>query len=154
MATRMRRAMPRERRRPGTSQSARPLIDPEQLADHVRARRRAEGLSIRQAAKVIGISAPTLSRVERGDYLPERDTLFKLARWVEMPIDEALDLPSQEERNRLVHSPGASTLEAIELHLRADKELSREDAGALAEMFRVAYEHLRTTREHQRGRGR
>jgi hypothetical protein len=41
-----------------------------------------------------------------------------------------------------VHGPSASTLEAIELHLRADKDLSREDAEALTEMFRVAYEHL------------
>jgi len=46
-------------------------------------------------------------------------------------------------RHRAVHDPGASTLEAVELHLRADKNLKREDADALTEMFRVAYEHLK-----------
>ena len=45
-------------------------------------------------------------------------------------------------RHRAVHDPGASTLEAVELHLRADKNLKREDADALTEMFRIAYEHL------------
>lgn len=41
-----------------------------------------------------------------------------------------------------MHDPDASTLEAVELHLRADKNLEREDADALTEMFRVAYQHL------------
>jgi hypothetical protein len=33
------------------------------------------------------------------------------------------------------------------MHLRADKNLKREDADALTEMFRVAYEHLAGTQK-------
>jgi hypothetical protein len=34
-------------------------------------------------------------------------------------------------------------MEAIELHLRADKELSNADAETIAQMVRLAYERLR-----------
>jgi hypothetical protein len=34
-------------------------------------------------------------------------------------------------------------MEAIELHLRADKDLSAADADAIAQMVRLAYDRLR-----------
>lgn len=114
------------------------LIDPVELGDRLRAKRRSQKLSIRQAAEETGVSAPTLSRVERG-HLPDSENLLRLARWAGLRIDPAT---ARAARNRGVHDPSASTLEAIELHLRADKHLTRDDAEALTEMFRVAYEHL------------
>jgi transcriptional regulator with XRE-family HTH domain len=117
------------------------MIDPLELGDRIRAKRRSKGLSIRQAAAETGVSAPTLSRVERGAHLPERENLLKLARWAGIRIDPDVHTGTRA-RNRAVHDPGASTLEAVELHLRADKNLGRADADALTEMFRVAYEHL------------
>lgn len=117
------------------------IIDPVELGDRIRAKRRSKGLSIRQAAEETGVSAPTLSRVERGTHLPERENLLRLARWAGIRIDPDVHAGARA-RNRVVHDPGASTLEAVELHLRADKNLKREDADALTEMFRVAYEHL------------
>jgi transcriptional regulator with XRE-family HTH domain len=122
------------------------IIDPVELGDRIRAKRRAKRLSIRQAAEQTGVSAPTLSRVERGAHLPERENLLRLARWAGIRIDPDVH-GGTRARNRAVHDPGASTLEAVELHLRADKNLKREDAEALTEMFRVAYEHLAGTRK-------
>ncbi len=117
------------------------IIDPVEFGDRVRAKRRSKGLSIRQAAAETGVSAPTLSRVEGGAHLPDRQNLLKLARWAGIPIDPGVHA-GVRARNRAIHDPGASPIEAVELHLRADKNLEREDADALTEMFRVAYEHL------------
>jgi transcriptional regulator with XRE-family HTH domain len=111
-------------------------IDASELASRLRARRRDRALSLRDAAAEIGVSAATLSRVERGDYLPERDNLFRLLRWLGVRT-AAPTTPAEP------HPPGAATMEAIELHLRADKDLSPEDAEAIAQMVRLAYGRLR-----------
>jgi transcriptional regulator with XRE-family HTH domain len=102
------------------------------LAGRVRARRRDLGVGMREAARQIGISAATLSRVERGGHLPDRENLFRFQRWLEP--ETAGDTEPREP-----HPPGASTMEAIELHLRADPDLASEDAEALARMMRLAY---------------
>jgi transcriptional regulator with XRE-family HTH domain len=109
-------------------------IAADELGARLRARRRDLGLSLRAAAAEVGLSAATLSRVERGDYLPERDSLFRLVSWLGLRSGEPYTEP---------HPPGAATMEAIELHLRADKELSTADADAIAQMVRLAYERLR-----------
>lgn len=111
-------------------------IDASELATRVKARRRELGISLRAAAAEVGVSAATLSRVERGDYLPDRDNLFRLLRWVGAPVVE----PSGPAEP---HPPGAATMEAIELHLRADKDLTAADADTIAQMVRLAYERLR-----------
>lgn len=91
-------------------------------------------MSLREAAADVGVSAATLSRVESGDYLPERDNLFRLLAWLGL----SGATPSSEP-----HPPGAATMEAIELHLRADKELSDADAETIAQLVRLAYERMR-----------
>jgi hypothetical protein len=45
-----------------------------------------------------------------------------------------------------IHPPTVDTIEAVELHLRADKNLSGEDAEALANLFRIAYDRFRIPR--------
>jgi len=109
-------------------------IAADELAARLSARRRERGMSLRAAAAEIGVSAATLSRVEGGAYLPERDNLFRLLEWLGVAGPETATEP---------HAPGASTLEAIELHLRADRELAAADADAIAQMVRLAYERLR-----------
>jgi transcriptional regulator with XRE-family HTH domain len=111
-------------------------IEASELATRLRARRRERALSLREAAAEIGVSAATLSRVERGDYLPERDNLFTLLRWLGVPA-AASPVPAEP------HAPGAATMEAIELHLRADKDLAPADADTIAQMVRLAYDRLR-----------
>ena len=115
-----------------------PAIDPAELAKRVRAKREAEKLSLRAAAKELGISASTLSRVENGTHVPESEHLVRLARWAGLPLDR----PARRRRPKDVHGPDASTMEAVELHLRADKELTVEDAEMLVDLMRRAYERL------------
>jgi transcriptional regulator with XRE-family HTH domain len=112
-------------------------IAADELAARLSARRRERALSLRAAAAEIGVSAATLSRVESGAYLPERDNLFRLLDWLGL----ARAQPAAEP-----HPPGAATLEAIELHLRADNDLSADDADAIAQMVRLAYTRLRRSR--------
>lgn len=119
-----------------------PLMDPADLARRVVAKRRADGLTLREAAAEIGVSVPTLSRVERGDHSPDRENLLRLARWVGLRIDPMVH--PRQSRNTLVHGQTASTLEAVELHLRADRNLADADAEVLTELFKIAYERLAT----------
>ncbi len=120
-------------------------IDPAHLAGRIRAHRRSRGLGIREAAEEAGISPATLSRVERGDYLPGRDNLLKLKAWLGEAID-ALDVrPSGHE------GEPESTPDAVALHLRADKNLSDAEAEILEEVFRSAYEALRRRRPDPAG---
>jgi transcriptional regulator with XRE-family HTH domain len=129
------------------------FIDAVDLGDRVRAKRRSKKLSIREAAEQIGVSAPTISRVERG-HLPERENLLRLARWAGVRIDPVLHDDARRVRNALVHGPEASTVEAVELHLRADKNLSRNDAETLSEMFRLAYDALSGKQARTKGKGK
>jgi transcriptional regulator with XRE-family HTH domain len=131
------------------------IIDPVELGDRLRARRHSEGLSIREVAQQIGVSAPTLSRVERGHHLPERENLLRIARWAGVRIDPSLHPDDARKlRNQLVHAPDASTIEAVEMHLRADKNLSRDDAEALSELFRAAYDAVSGKRPVKKGKAR
>lgn len=113
-------------------------VDRAVLAARVRAKRKSEGFSLRAAAKTLGMSAATISRVESGEHLPERDHLLRLARWAGVPLDH----DARRRRNRDVHGPGASTMEAVELHLRADNDLDADDAEMLVGLMRTAYARL------------
>ncbi len=116
-------------------------INAAELASRLREKRLARGLSLRQAAQEAGISATTFSRVERGDHLPDRENLLQLANWVGMTLEQVVSTPT--DHDVVTHSPEESTVEAVALHLRADKDLDPKDAQILMEVFRVAYENLR-----------
>ena len=124
-----------------TDRSRLPL-DPAQLATRVRAKRDAEGLSLRAAARELGMSAATLSRVESGDHLPERDHLLRLAGWAGI----SLGTSGRGRRSDDVHGHDASTVEAVELHLRADRDLDPEDAETLVQLVRTAYDRMSNRR--------
>jgi transcriptional regulator with XRE-family HTH domain len=114
------------------------LVDPVELATRVKAKRNSDGLSARAAAKLLGMSAATISRVESGEHLPERDHLFRLADWAGVPLGAS----TSKDRNDLVHGRNASTIEAVELHLRADGNLDPDDADLLVQLVRTAYDRM------------
>lgn len=103
----------------------------------IKAKRRETGKSLRESAQGSGISASTLSRLERGTMtsVPDTDTLTKIADWLTIPVESLLQDNTTTEKQ----APKLSTPELIEVHLRADKELSPETAKALAETFRLLY---------------
>lgn len=104
---------------------------------------------LREAADKAKISAATLSRLERGlsPTLPDATTLNKLARWLGVSVSDLL----QEHDASSKASPPENTLpEYVEVHLRADKNLSPKTAQALANMFKALYEQAATTRKSKK----
>jgi transcriptional regulator with XRE-family HTH domain len=110
-----------------------------QIGALIKAKRREKDFGLRAAADDSGVSASTLSRLERGaaTSLPDTDTLTKLADWLDMPLGEML------RENRIPDGgPDLTTPEIVEVHLRSDRELSPQTAKSLALMFRMLYEQL------------
>lgn len=111
------------------------------IGARVQAKRRKEGLGLRAASEKSGISASTLSRLERGvaTSLPDAETLSKLSTWLQVPVASlmAADLPVITEM-----APDLTTPEVVEVHLRADKHLSPTTADALSKMFKMLYDQF------------
>ena len=111
----------------------------DQLADYIQWKMDEEDLSLRAAAQKAKVSPATLSRIlKKGKKRPRPDmeTLAKIIRWVEVPIEKIIETPAgRRGENKM----GRSTLEEIQVHLRADKNLSSEAARAIADLVRVAY---------------
>src|ERR1700683_1258463 len=64
-------------------------VDTELLGDLIRRRRKSDGLSHRDAADQMGVSAPTLQRVEAGQP-PNSVNLIRIAEWLQLPVEELL----------------------------------------------------------------
>lgn len=117
----------------------------------VRKKRHSGGLTLRDVASQTGLKVPTISRVERGDAQDlEGGTLLALCTWVGVNPDNFNEgapatLP-RAANARVVHN----TPDAVELYLRADKNLDKRTASALSSLFRTAYEtmsnQMRTTK--------
>lgn len=97
-------------------------------------KRDALGLDHKSAASKIGISVASLERFERDATLAAGDDLSRLAAWA------GVDLTPDD------HRPGSGerSSKGFELHLRADKNLSDEDAELLVDLMQNASERLRT----------
>ena len=106
-----------------------------QIGALVRERRGAHG--VRHAAKEIGISAATLSRIENGKQ-PDLDTFAKLCRWLDISSSEFLDAGSTGATASEPASPVIATA-----HLRANRQIAPELAQALGEMI-VRAQHMFT----------
>ncbi len=109
----------------------------------IKAKRREKKLGLRAAADESGVSASTLSRLERGaaTSLPDSDTLTKLSEWLSTSIGSLLSSKQEVEGQE----PELTTPEVVEVHLRADRDLSLETAQALAQMFKTLYQHCLQT---------
>lgn len=82
-------------------------------------KRENEGLGLRAAAKQIGITHSTLSRVEKG-FLPDLETYKKIFRW--------LNIAMPEVSNDI-------EVAAPQVHFRREKTVSAEAAQSLAQMI-------------------
>lgn len=99
----------------------------ENLGRRVKDKRGAQG--VRSAAKEIGISHATLSRVERG-FLPDLENYKKICNWLGVDIE-----PVTASRN-------APPTGAAYVHFRKDPTTSPETAQALAELILAAQNAL------------
>lgn len=115
-------------------------IDVARLGRLVRKKRDENNLSLSDLAKITRMKIPTLSRIERG---ASKDvaaaSLLALSEWLG---EDWKQLRPQEpklvvRRKRVVeHTP-----DIVEVYLRADKNLDRQTAEALSQLFRNAYEN-------------
>lgn len=116
----------------------------------LKAKRREGGIGLRAAAHECGVSPSTLSRLERGvsPSLPDIETLAKLASWLNVSVDSLLFDDSDDREGEI---PSLTTPEVVEVHLRADKNLSSGTAQALSEMFQLLYSQFSNTAENETG---
>ena len=128
------------------ARTAKSLINTEELGRAIRRRRQELSLSLRDVADQTSVSASTLSRIENGTGKPDADNIARLTAWLDMPLDRILGRGRDEnDAKAVVYYPHESTPEIVEAHLRADRNLSPETAGALAQLFRVAYSQFSRT---------
>lgn len=102
-----------------------------QLGAVLKARRRAQRLSLRDLAAEIGVSLNTLSRVERG-YVPELKNFQRIVDWLDVPAEtflEPADTPT-------------STPQIIARHLHSDQRLTDRAATQIAQLVEEMYYKL------------
>ncbi|HEY0695194.1 MAG TPA: helix-turn-helix transcriptional regulator [Kribbella sp.] len=107
-----------------------------QLGAVLKARRRAQRLSLRDLAAEIGVSLNTLSRVERG-YVPELKNFQRIVDWLDVPAEAFLE-PADTP---------ASTPEIIARHLRSDQRLTDNAAAQIAQIVEEMYYKLAGERQ-------
>jgi transcriptional regulator with XRE-family HTH domain len=106
-------------------------INVDLVSELLRSKRTRGCLSLRDAATEIGVSAPTLQRLEAGQ-LPTASTLLKLSQWLGVAVDD-LSLAQNREKHR-------DTIEQIEILLRADPNLDSKAAATIASVARQVYD--------------
>jgi transcriptional regulator with XRE-family HTH domain len=114
-------------------------VDVERLGQRLRRVREERALTLDQLRQKTGVSVATLSRIERGGSKEiDAGTFIALCEWMGVRPAE-FSLVAEPPRVPGRKAP-ASTPEAVELYLRADKKLDPKTAALLAEMFKAAYE--------------
>lgn len=119
-----------------------PLVNVAELGKYLKRTRLNDHLSLRAVARETQVSASTLSRIENGSGVPDAETLARLARWLDIPLERIVETRGQDPLEAVVYYPHESTPDIVEAHLRADRNLNPETANALAELFRVAYKQF------------
>jgi transcriptional regulator with XRE-family HTH domain len=114
------------------------LVNVAELGTFIKRKREGERLSLRAVAKQTQVSASTLSRIENSTGTPDAETLARLAKWLNLPLDRIIGLQASME-NSFAQLMQGYTPDVVEAHLRADTNLTPENAAALSELFRLAY---------------
>ncbi len=116
-------------------------VDVERLGQRLRRVREDRELTLEGVWKATGVSVATLSRIERGGSKDvDGGTLVSLCKWMGARPEE-FRFNAEPPKTPGKRIP-ASTPEAVELYLRADKNLDPRTAALLSEMFRAAYQKL------------
>lgn len=120
-------------------------LDLSELPAEIRRVRKARHLSLKDMEKETGVSAATLSRLEREAGVPEIQVIHKLATWLGVSVrtagKEAPTVKTDEDLNRV-----------IAVHLRANKKLPAEVARAIIDSFEMVMK-LETQRAVESRRG-
>ena len=121
-------------------------IDLELLGQRLKRARKKHAVRLKDVSARTGVSIATLSRIERGEAKAiDGGTLITLTKWLGTPAE---DLVANTVPDSSVNV-SKTTPEVVELHLRADRNLNKQTAEALANMFRIAYETLSREQLHK-----
>lgn len=110
------------------------FIDTEDLHAAVEATRYAKRYSRREAARQIGVSASTLTRLAQGRR-PGVDNAIKIGTWIG-PLPAGI--------SRRARTQPLDLLTMVRRHLRESNELDRTAAGALMRILETAYAQVRS----------
>jgi transcriptional regulator with XRE-family HTH domain len=108
-------------------------VDVEALYAALDSKRKTHGVSWREIARELDVSPSTFSRMAQGRR-PDVDTFATLLRWLGMPAESFMRGASP-----------AATEEPVAMvssYLRSARNVSSEDAEALEDIFRAAYNRL------------
>lgn len=107
------------------------------LADRLKEHRDSKG--VREAAREIGISPATLSRVERGN-VPDIETFGKICNWL-----------GDDPATYLGHTSSSQPPKLAQVHFKKDSAINPDAAAALSRMIILAHEALRKSEEINAG---
>lgn len=139
---------------PYASDSSSRVVRVGDLGELIRKKRKAENLTLEQAAKQSGVSAATLSRWQRQrlassnnegatvSHEPDMRTLAAITRWLGVSLENLIDVDTPRPGHEVVHRETDTVPDIVTAHLRADRNLDRGTAEALARFFRSAYEQF------------
>jgi transcriptional regulator with XRE-family HTH domain len=121
------------------------MVSIDQLGAELGRQRNKKGMSLRDVEGKTGISAATLSRVERGS-MPELGVVEKLAAWLDVTVCAAggpgTAIATDEDLKR-----------TIAVHLRANKNLPEAVARAIIDGFDLIMQ-MEMQKAGIRGKGR
>ena len=106
-------------------------LDLSDLGQLVLAERRRRGMSLRDAARAVGIPFNTLARVEKG-HVPDLPKFKRLVEWCGADIKQFFEI--QEK--------AIATTDVIAEHLRADRNLPPKAAERIADIVGELYQAL------------
>lgn len=104
-------------------------IDTLKLSNMIKSKRGKTGL--RETAGQIGISAPTLSRIEQGN-LPDIETYVKICEWLNVSSDHFTTIKHDN-----------NTKDVVIASLRAEKTLSQETVESLVNFINLAFNQVK-----------
>src|SRR4029453_6814205 len=109
-------------------------VDVEALYAALDNKRRAAGVSWREIARELDVSPSTFSRMAQGRR-PDVDTFATLLRWLGMPAGAF-------RRGRATPAATEEPVAMVSSYLRSARNITPEDADALEDIFRAAYNRL------------
>lgn len=112
-------------------------LDLDRLARDLGSKLKEDELSLRQAAEQIGCSPATLSRLLQGsaaESTADTDSLIRAVSWLGKSLGDY-------DSDRL---PKATTMNDVEMHLRALQDLSERDREALIAVVKAAHDAYRS----------
>ncbi len=119
-------------------------VDLEALYDALDTLRQARDLTWREAAKQIGVSASTLTRLGQGAS-PDVEGFAKMVNWLGMSANDFFR--TSDTNSRQTKPQKDELLAVVSRHLRASKELDARSAKALENIIQAAYKQMKELKQ-------